>query len=258
MFLDNLKSGQYGTGILFFLMANLTGCSLPGNLPVMGTVRAGTYTQPHGNFSCPLSDQALGLNGKPRITDAVRITKTEDIPLSQRVPNDWRRTRIVSDKTSASRLVKFEDQSGTIIEFTSGKRTHETDMVLNSGMSGGVSWRFARHEIPRSPGRMVMGLLLVPWHKETDVYMGVNAARAYQQGQGPDALLWIKSNIVIDETIHTITIKLPIPPLLTAGIHVRDLSTVRDDIASRPVLQKALFSHANKWLAQCHFSKEIK
>lgn len=258
MYATFLKCWKYRLCIFFLLSTGVTGCAGLNELPVMGTVSEGVYTQAKGNFSCPLRAKSIGLQGIPHIIDATRVIKTEHIPLSQRAPSDARHTRIVSNETFPSRLVKFEDKSGTIIEFNSGIRMHETNMVLNSGMSGGVSWRFDRREIARSSGRMVMGLLLVPWHDENDNYMGINAARAYRQGQGPDARLWIVSNIVIDQAIHTIEIKLPLAPLLTPGTNLRDLSAVRDDIGSRPELQETLFTQASNWLAQCHFAKEPK
>jgi len=255
----SLKHSKYRIGAVLILCVNIFGCALFDNKPaMMGVVSEGIYTQPQGNFSCPLKDEFLGLHGKPRITDSVRTIKTKEIPLSQRAPSDWRKTKIVSDITHPSRTVKIEDASGTIIEISSGKRIHTMESVLGSGMRGGVSWHFASREIKRARGRMVIGLLLVPWHEENRVYMGLNFAEAYRQGQGPDARLWIRSNIVIAEIVHTVTIKLPVVPLLTQGIYPRDLPAVRDDIRSRPALQEELFLRAGGWLARCNFSEKIK
>lgn len=252
--------GRHAIASSAFLLlhAAVAGCTLlNADPPMMGTVSDGFYTHPEGNFSCPTSAGLAGVQGKPRIIDARRITETEHIPLSQREPGDWKNTRIVSDTTVVSNSVRFEYASGAIVEITSGKRIHSEESVLNSGMSGGFSWRFDRRETERAKGRMMTGLLLVPWYEEGNTYMGTDIAEAYRQGQGPDPRLWVHGNIVIAERVHTVTIKLPIEPLLSPGVHLRNLSAIRDDIASRPDLRDELFVRTGNWLAHCRFSEEV-
>lgn len=234
-------------------------CALPGaRTPVLGLVSEGVYTQRHGNFSCPLRIPSLNLVNEPLIIDARRVTRTEYIPLAQREPGDWRNTRTISDAIHPSMRVTFEYPSGAEIEIASGKRIHSTQSVLESGMSGGFSWRFVRREVDRSPGRMMMGLLLVPWHEPGNRYMGIDPAEAYRQGQGPDPELWIRSNIVIDTTVHDVTVKLPAAALLSTEIESRDLKAIRDAIVLRPEFQDALLNDVLGWLEGCRFSGTLR
>ncbi|WP_162299800.1 hypothetical protein [Marinospirillum perlucidum] len=224
----------------------------------MGTVSEGVYTQPNGNFSCPLLAEPLGLDTLPAITDAYRVTRTQTIPLAQRAPGDWKANRVVSDETLPSRRVQFEYASGAVIEITSGRRLHPVEMTLADGMGRGHSWLFDRQERAFASGRMHSGLMLVPWQEEGETYRGINLAESYRQGQGPDAQLWIRNNLVMGEILHVINIQLPAAPLLGSDVHPRDLSAIRDYVVSRPDLQEALFSQAQAWLTSCHFSGEVQ
>lgn len=242
----------------FFLLISMSGCASLGELPVMGTISEGVYSQPQGNFACPLTAEAIGLSGAPKITDAYRIVRTEDIPLSRREPGDSRSTRIVSDETGPSRIVEFENASGTYIEIATGKLFHSAEMELASGMSGGNSWLFDRRERAYSSGRMTTGLMLAPWHEEGVGYMGVNFQESYRRGEGPDAQLWIRSKLVIEDVLHSIIIKLPAASLLRNGVGIRDMPAVRHDIATNAELQDELFSQSYAWLDRCQFAEELQ
>lgn len=264
MLSDSKDSGEqnrrYKAFVFFFLLINIGGCSTLTHLPVMGTVSDGVYSHPQGNFFCPLLAESIGLTGAPRITDAYRVTRTENIPLSEREPGDWRNNRVVSDETRASRIVKFEDKTGTVIEIASGIRSHSVELTLADGMGGGSSWLFGKREMKHTQGRMVLGLMLVPWHEEGLIYMGVDIAEAYRRGQGgPDAQLWIRSNLVMEsEAVHTISIQLPAAPLLMEEIGPRDLLAIRDYFRTHPSMQEELFANSYVWLESCHFSEEVK
>ena len=226
----------------------------------MGSVSEGVYTQPDRYFSCPLQAEPIGLNGTPTITDAYRITRTEFVPLSERSPGDWQNNKILSDEIRPSRIVKFEDASGTVIEISSGRRTHATDMDLKSDMSR--SWRFAKQEMELLSGQSVMplkmSLELVPWHKDGMVYVGVDVAESYRQGQGPDPQLWVKSHLVFEDVLHSINIQLPAASYVSKGVPLRDLPAIRDDISARPDLQKELLAASYAWLERCRFSEVIE
>ncbi|MDX1444262.1 MAG: hypothetical protein R3270_10910 [Gammaproteobacteria bacterium] len=243
--------------VLLVLQVAIAGCALVNaDPPMMGTVENGVYTHPKGRFSCPVNASLPGLDGELRIVDARRIVKTEYIPLRQRAPGDPKNNRVVSDETVPANTVRFDYASGAVVEFTSGLRRHTEENVLQSGMSGGLSWRFDRREIAREPGRMMTGILLVPWHDENDSYMGTNIAERYRLGEGPDPTLWIHSNIVISQRVHTVTAKLPIGMFLAPGSDHRDLRANRDSLGSRLGLHDKLFTAAENWLATCQFAGE--
>lgn len=250
-----MKPRFFASSALLLLHLLIAGCALiNAEPPMMGKLENGIYTHPKGGFSCLVNGEFPGLSGQPKIVDASRIVKTEHIPLWQREPGDPKNTRIVSDKTVPSNTVRFEYASGVVVEFTSGTRVHSIESVLQSGMSGGFSWRFDRREIARGKGRMMTVLMLVPWHEEGSSYMGTNIAEAYRSGEGPNPALWVHSNIVIAERVHTVTIKLPAEPLLSPGVHPRDLTAVRDDLASQHAVHDKLFNRVDEWLASCHFA----
>jgi len=255
-----IKTSKLALKFIFVIWAiNLTGCaSLFSEEPMMGEITDGVYTQPQNNFFCPLKSEFLGKKDTPLIIDSERIVKTEDIPLSQRKPSDWKRTRIVSIERFPSGSVKIKDSSGTTIEISSGGYIHSPESVLHSGMSSGFSWRFAAREIPRASGRMVMGLLLVPWYEEELNYMDQNLLNGYRLGQGPDAQLWAFTNLVINKTVHTVIVRREITSLISRDVHVRDLRAIRDDIESRPELQDMIFKQTTDWLEECQFNEVIK
>lgn len=252
------RSRKYKTFAFFFLLINIGGCSSLTHLPVMGTVSDGVYTQPQGNFSCPLLAAPIGLTGAPKITDAYRVTRTEHIPLSERESGDWRNNRIVSDETHASRIVKFEDATGAVIEIASGRRSHPVEMTLADGMGRSSSWLFDKREMTRPSGRMMSALMLVPWHEEGMMYMGENIAEAYRQGRfgKKDAYLWIRNNLVLGNAVHTINVQIPAVRFLSSEVHPRDLLAIRDYINAHSELQEELFTQSSAWLESCTFSGE--
>ncbi|MEC7376907.1 MAG: hypothetical protein VX421_04795 [Pseudomonadota bacterium] len=242
--------------MMLTLLATVAGCTMMGSSPsTLGTVQAGEYTHPLGHFSCPITLPIAGLVRTPLIVDTERHTRSESIPLSQRSPGDWRNNRIVSDITLPSRFVRFEYPSGALIRFSSGKRIQPVERVLHDGFSRGMSWQFLVAEPEIEEGRLVTGLLLVPWFEEGMEYMGVNALEVYRQGQGPDAELWLKGNLLVGEAIHTVNIQLPVTPFLMEGIHPRDLPAIRDHIGSSDNLIETLLAALTQWLQHCRFSE---
>ena len=225
----------------------------------MGKIDESHYTAPKQQFNCPLTgNKLLGLNDFPNVIDALRVVHKEDIPLSQRSPSDTRLTKIVKDEVMPAATVKFYYKSGTSVEITSGRRfpSHSDEIILYSGMTGGVAWPFYTRELESSM-KHIMSLQLVPWHHEKDVYMGISALAAYKSGQGPDAQLWLINNIANKNVHHHIIIRLPISEYIPATIDPRNLPAIRDDIGIRVDLQSDLFNAASAWLRRCEFSKEI-
>lgn len=245
------------SSFLFSLI--FSGCAFfDTTLPVLGQVVDGVYTDQRERFSCPLLSESLGLNNIPKITDAIRIVHTKDIPLSQRAPSDTRRVKIVSDEIKHAGTVIFSYASGTTIEISSGKRfpRHKMKNILRSGMTGGFTWPFNTREV-ESPMSHMMSLQLVPWYGTELGYMGINIQAAYAQGQGADVELWIINNIATEVVHHNVIFRLPLAPLLTTGVNLRNLPDVREDIRSRPELQLELLEQAKVWLSGCDFSEEM-
>lgn len=242
---------------LLWTLIAASACVPSKRLPVMGTVSQGVYFQSQGNFSCPLLAPSLGLNGTPVITDAVRVTRTEQIPLSQREPGDWKSNRLVSDMTVPAREVRIEDASGTLIEIGSGRLSGPVEAALQAGLSRG-GWHFTTRDRTTSAGTMKTAFSLVPWFEEGQSYMGVDLAASYRQGQGPDAQLWISSNLVVGQALHVIIVKLPAAVHLSDGVEPRDLAGIRDDIIRRPALQDRLLEATYAWLQDCSFSSVVQ
>lgn len=242
--------------IMLTLLATVAGCTMMGSPPsTLGTVQAGEYKHPSGHFSCPITLPLAGLTRTPLIVDTERHIHSEPIPLSQRSPGDWRNNRIVSDTTLPSRFVRFEYPSGALIRFSSGKRIQPAERVLNDRFSRGLAWQFLVEETEIEKGRLVTGLLLVPWFEEEMEYMGVNALEVYRQGQGPEAELWLKGNLLVGEAIHTVDIQLPVEPFLMEDIHPRDLPAIRDHIGSSDNRIEKLLAAFTQWLQRCRFSE---
>lgn len=241
----------------------LAGCaSLKSDLPVLGAVENGIYTQPDGAFACPIPGPEQGFRGTAGIRDAAELVETRQrlIPVNERKPWDpqLRNEIVYPIKVVASHLVRFTDEADPKrwleVQFRPMRPVDTPEAVYASGYGGGNYGLLREAHRTRDGLEYGMAVLQLPYFVKGRGYMGMDLWEMYLNGDDPGPDIDVVFNVIhagrhISFLLHTTSLE-----FLSEDVNPKDLMAVNAALKADPDMLRAVEDRLFALVAQCRFS----
>jgi len=241
----------------------LAGCtSLESDLPVLGMVENGIYTQPDGAFACPVPGPGQGFRGAVRIRDAAELVETRQrvIPVDERKPWDpqLRNEIVYPIKVVASHIVRFTDEADPKrfleVQFRPMRPVDTAEAVYGSGYGGGNYGLLREAHRDRDGLEYGMAVLQLPYFVKGRGYMGMDLWEMYLNGDDPGPDIDVVFNVIhagqhVSILLHTSSLE-----FLPEDVNPKDLMTVNAALKSDPDVLDTVEDRLFTLVAQCRFS----
>ncbi len=248
---------------MFIAAVLVSGCAQFRNeLPVLGLLENGNYTQPDRAFRCPVPGHAQGFSDSVRVEDAAQDIKTRRVMVPQ---SEYRagwpifRDEVIypigaKPNHTVSFLDAADENQSLAIQFRPLRENEDPETAYRTGYGGSNIGMLFEARRQREGVEYDMAIVQYPYHIKDRPYGGIDPWRAYLNGDKPGPVIETVFNIIQNGQHYYFTLRTSSLDKLPAGVNPKDLMAVYDALGADLELLTELEDRLWTLVRQCRFA----